>query len=125
MTIYEKIKYRRKELGLTADQVADALGVSRATVYRYECSDIEKLPVNILEPLSKVLRCSPSYLMGWNDTAPTATHSLTPDKEELLANYDKLNDEGKREARKHVKLLGNSPEYTEDAEDMGNGNITA
>ena len=30
MTIYERIKKRRKELGLTADQVADSLGISRA-----------------------------------------------------------------------------------------------
>lgn len=67
MTIYERIKARRKELGLTADIVAEALGVSRATVYRYESSDIEKLPTTILESLSKVLRCSPGYLMGWED----------------------------------------------------------
>lgn len=125
MTIYERIKNRRKELGLTADQVANSLGISRATVYRYESSDIEKIPFDIIKPLSEVLHCSPAYIMGWESPAPAVTPALTPDKEELLANYDKLNDEGKREARKHVKLLGNSPEYTEDAEDTGNGNITA
>lgn len=65
----------------------------------------------------------PSAVRFFLSTA--ATPALSPDKEELLANYDKLNDEGKREARKHVKLLGNSPEYTEDAEDTGNGDITA
>lgn len=78
MTIYERIKARRKELGLTADVVADALGVSRATVYRYESSDIEKLPTTILESLSKVLHCSPAYLMGWEDndfTYPDASTS--------------------------------------------------
>lgn len=68
MTIYERIKARRKELELSADTVAEALGVSRATVYRYESQDIEKLPTTVLESLSKVLRCSPGYLMGWEDT---------------------------------------------------------
>lgn len=67
MEVYERIKNRRKELGLTADNVADALGVSRATIYRYESADIEKLPTTILEPLSKILHCSPAYLMGWNE----------------------------------------------------------
>lgn len=68
MTIYERIKSRRKELGLSADDVASALGVSRATVYRYESSYIEKLPTSALEPLAKVLKCSPGYLMGWDET---------------------------------------------------------
>ena len=67
MTIYERIKERRKNLGLSADDVANALGISRATVYRYESSYIEKLPTSVLEPLAKVLKCSPSYLMGWSD----------------------------------------------------------
>lgn len=69
MEVYERIKKRRKELGLSADNVADALGVSRATIYRYESADIEKLPTTILEPLSKILHCSPAYLMGWSETA--------------------------------------------------------
>ena len=125
MTIYERIKNRRKELGLTADQVANSLGISRATVYRYESSDIEKIPFDIIKPLSEVLHCSPAYIMGWESPAPAAAPALSPDKEELLANYDKLNDEGKQDVRKYVKLLGNSPEYTEDAEDTGNGDITA
>lgn len=96
MTIYDRIKNRRKELGLTADYVANALGVSRATVYRYESSDIEKVPVTALEPLSKVLLCSPAYLMGWiDDATPAAAPSLSPDRMDLLDKYDSLNDEGK------------------------------
>lgn len=65
MTIYERIKKRRKELNLSASDVAEALGVSRATIYRYESSYIEKLPTSTLEPLAKVLKCTPGYLIGW------------------------------------------------------------
>lgn len=67
ITVYERIKNRRKELGLTADQVAEALNVSRATVYRYESSDIEKLPTTIIEPLCKILKTTPAYIMGWEE----------------------------------------------------------
>ena len=70
MEVYERIKARRKDLGLSADDVAEALGVSRATVYRYESAEIEKLPTQIIAPLSQVLRCSPAWLMGWKDEAP-------------------------------------------------------
>jgi len=73
MEVYEIIKQRRKELGLTADQVAAALGVSRATIYRYESKDIEKVPITVMVPLAKVLHCSPGYLMGWEDIKEDAT----------------------------------------------------
>lgn len=81
MEIYERIKARRKELNLTADQVADALGVSRATIYRYESAEIKKLPTEVLEPLSKILRCSPAYIMGWiANPLPESDHSRRIDK---------------------------------------------
>lgn len=67
MEIGERIKMRRKELGLSADQVAESIGVSRANYYRYESADIEKLPSNVLIPLAKVLHCTPQYLIGWED----------------------------------------------------------
>ena len=67
MTIGERIKYRRKELGLTVDEVAERLGKNRATIYRYESNDIEKLPTPILEPLATVLNTTPAYLMGWTE----------------------------------------------------------
>ena len=75
MKIGERIKNRRKELGLSADELAELLGKNRATVYRYESSEIENMPTTILEPLAKALRTTPAYLMGWEDpgekSAPT------------------------------------------------------
>ena len=66
MTIGERIRQRRLDLGLSADDVAAALGKNRATVYRYESNDIEKLPTTVLEPLAEVLKTTPAYLMGWD-----------------------------------------------------------
>lgn len=65
MNIYEKIKTRREELGLTLEDVARALGVNRSTILRYESEQIKKMPIDMIEPLAKVLECSPEYLMGW------------------------------------------------------------
>ena len=68
MTTGERMKERRKELGFSAEYVAEKLGVSPATIYRYERGDIEKMPGNILEPISKILRTTPAYLMGWEES---------------------------------------------------------
>jgi len=108
LEVYEKIKARRKELGLSADEVAVALGVSRATVYRYESAEIEKLPTTILEPLSKILHCSPSYLMGWDDYYSDEITELAHEmpKDELLMDlyfyWKQLSDIGKK------KLIDNA-----------------
>jgi transcriptional regulator with XRE-family HTH domain len=36
MTLGERIKYRREKLGLTQMQLAEAAGLSRCLIYRYE-----------------------------------------------------------------------------------------
>lgn len=80
MTVYERIKQRRKALGLTAEDVASALNVSRATIYRYESAEIEKVPITALVPLSKVLQTTPMALMGWDEEAPQPEISLEAQK---------------------------------------------
>lgn len=72
MSIGDRIKQRRLEIGLTVDQVAEKIGKNRATVYRYESSEIEKFPIDTLVPLADALRTTPAYLMGWED-APEAS----------------------------------------------------
>ena len=61
------MKDRRKALGLSAEKVAEMLGVSPATIYRYENGDIEKVPGDRLGPIANALRTTPAYLMGWED----------------------------------------------------------
>lgn len=85
MTIGERIKQRRKELGLSVDELADKLGKNRATIYRYESNEIEKLPTTVLDPLADVLGVSPGFLMGWEDE-PTIKDPL----DILMEKYDNI-----------------------------------
>ena len=71
--IGQRIKERRKELDMTADELGRRIGKNRATVYRYENGDIENLPIDVLKPIAKALDIAPQYLMGWNiDTEATS-----------------------------------------------------
>lgn len=110
MNIGTRIKERRKELGLSVDDVASKLNKNRATVYRYESNDIENLPLNILEPLAKVLNTTPAYLMGWKKENSTnieinSKNTLSKEETTLLESFNKLNDLGKSEANKRVAEL--------------------
>lgn len=61
------IKNRRKELGLTMKEVAKAVGVSEATVSRWESGDIGDMKRSRIAALAKVLKISPNIIMGWKD----------------------------------------------------------
>lgn len=76
MTVGEKIKALRKEKGISADKLAELIGKDRATIYRYESRDIEKLPTNVIEPLAKALGTTPAFLMGWEAAAPPAQGNI-------------------------------------------------
>ena len=72
MDVGERIKNRRKQLGLSAEQIAAELGVSPATVYRYESNEIMNMRIDKLEPIAKALHTSPAYLMGWSEETSSA-----------------------------------------------------
>lgn len=67
LTIGERIKNRRIELGMSADDLAKKIGKNRATVYRYEGNDIENFPISVISTLAVALHTSPAYLMGWTE----------------------------------------------------------
>lgn len=95
LTLGDIIKERRKSLELSADDVAKALGVSRATIYRYENAEIKKIPTSMLEPLATVLKCSPSYLIGWDSPENDMDVSLSDEEKELILKYRKISSEDK------------------------------
>lgn len=69
MTTGERIKKRRLEINMTADVLAEMIGVSRSTVFRYEKGAIEKIPYLKLMDIAKALRTTWGDLMGLDDNA--------------------------------------------------------
>lgn len=65
------LKQRRKELGLTLLQIADAVGVTEATVQRWESGNIKTVRYEKIAKLSEVLKVSPAALMGWEEPLPS------------------------------------------------------
>ncbi len=107
MEISERIKKRRKELGISPEAIADALNVSRATIYRYESNEIKKLPISTIEPLAKILKTTPAYLMGWECDF---TH-LSFDEKFIVDLFNSLNPEGQTKLTDYAKDLIFSGRY--------------
>lgn len=64
MKLGERLKQKRKEKGISAEKMAKQLGISVSTIYRYENSSIEKIPVHIFEEMCKILNTTTMEMMG-------------------------------------------------------------
>lgn len=64
MLLGERLKKRRKEKKMSADFLAKELGISVSTIYRYEDSSIEKIPVSTFGRLCELLDTTPAEMMG-------------------------------------------------------------
>jgi repressor LexA len=62
-----RIQMRRKQLGLTLDDISAAIDVAKSTVQRYEKGTIQKLKMPVLESIANALRVNPSWLACKSD----------------------------------------------------------
>lgn len=70
MNIGKNIKSRRIDLGLTLEEVAKIVGVSRQTIQRYESGVIASIPSDRIEKLAQALNTTPAFVMFGNRVAP-------------------------------------------------------
>ena len=93
MTIGERIKQKRLEQGLSLDQLADKMGYkSKTSVFRAE-QGMTDLPLSKVKEFAKVLKTTPSYLMGWEDEEGNLDTESLPQKEKL--NYEEFMEQSK------------------------------
>ena len=72
MTIGERIRDRRIELGMTQDELAKKTGYkSRSSINKLESARV--LPSRKIEKMAEALDCRPAYLMGWTDSPMDGT----------------------------------------------------
>ena len=70
---------RRKELGLTQKDIAEAVGVSEATVSRWESGEIANMRRDRISALAKILHCSTDFVMtGQASTETTIPSGFSP-----------------------------------------------
>ena len=85
MKLHERIKERRLAMGMTLMDVANELGVKEATVQRYESGEIKNPKHQTVLELAKIFRCSPAYLMGWDEEVlPESVMQISKKKLPLL-----------------------------------------
>lgn len=63
----ERIKALRLKRGMSQVELADTIGVTKQSLYKYENGIITNIPSDKIEELATALLTTPAYLMGWDD----------------------------------------------------------
>ena len=90
----KELKRLRLKCGLSLDDVAQKLDISKVTLSRYENTDITNIPMGNIEQLAKIYKTTPAHLMGWvgdekqePEIPEVDTSVLTPEE---LAEFNKV-----------------------------------
>ncbi|MGM9661703.1 MAG: XRE family transcriptional regulator [Oscillospiraceae bacterium] len=94
MSLGERIRQRREELGMTRLELAQQLGVSRSAVGNYEIG-ISSPKEEVLLKLFQVLQTEPNYLFQDSFFAPSAP---LPEERRLMERYRSLSRAGRETA---------------------------
>ena len=97
MKMGDKIKEKRKEAGLTQEELGEKLGVQKSAVAKWENGRVENIKRSVMLSMSKALGVDPAY---WFDDGSEAEEGdeddFTEEQIELLARYDSLPDDKKQ-----------------------------
>ena len=67
ISMAERIKERRIIMGYTQEKLAKKLNLQKSAIAKYENGRVKNIKCSIIEEMAKILDCSPSYLMGWDE----------------------------------------------------------
>lgn len=114
MTKGERIRIRREEIGLSQTELADLIGVSRQTMYKYETDIVTNIPYDKIENLALALKVSEAYFFGWDekkmDLSERSAHLVMqrasdPRLTEALEKYFELPEEAKQNVLDYIQFV--------------------
>lgn len=102
MTIGERIKFRREELGMSQDELAKKLGYkSRSSINKIELNHYD-LKQNKIKDIADALETTPSYVMGWDEEIEQSKEN---EKFIDIINNLELTEEQKLEVIKYARAI--------------------
>lgn len=63
----QRIEQRRKQLGLTLDDIAKEIGVAKSTIQRYEKGTIGTIKLPVIEAIARIMDVDPAWICGKTD----------------------------------------------------------
>lgn len=89
MELYQRIRKRREELGLSQEELAQKMGYkSRSSINKIEMGEND-IPQSKIVQFARALNTTPAYLMGWEDN-PDQKETASPETGERDINDEDI-----------------------------------
>lgn len=87
MTNGERIKNYREQKGISQTDLAEMVGTTKQTIFKYENDIITNIPSDKVEKIAAALGVSPADILGWEKKSTVI--ALTPEETDLIKAYRK------------------------------------
>lgn len=119
MTVGEKIKKYRLELGMTQEQLGRELGVGKAAVQKYESNQVQNLKSSHIKKLCVLFNRRPwDFIFDEesNDTeslenVPITCEKIRNESLQLLEILASLNETGRNKVKEYINDISKIDEY--------------
>ena len=91
----ERIKLLIEQSGQSYQELEKTTGIKKSSLQRYASGVTTKIPLDVIEKLSKAFNVSQEYLMGWSEkkNAPPDGDTLTEGEKLWLKLYHTVSDD--------------------------------
>ena len=87
MTVGDRIKQLRTSVNMPQNELADKVGITKQSLYKYEKNIITNIPSDKIQLIAEVLETSPAYLMGWEDKESEEAGIFSKWEQKIIAAY--------------------------------------
>jgi len=106
MSLGEKVKTLREKKGMRQKDVADASGITQATISRIESGQVNQLKSWAIKRLAVALGVTVDYLVERTDKlSPDDVLRSDPEAQYIFRGYEKLGPTGRQQLREFVRFL--------------------
>ena len=78
----ERIKLLIEQSGQSYQELEKITGIKKSSLQRYASGVTTKIPLDVIEKLSKAFSVSQEYIMGWSDSMKTTSSPTEPELNE-------------------------------------------
>lgn len=80
----ERIKALVDSSGLSYQELEKLTGIKKSSLQRYASGVTTKIPLDVIEKLSKAFHVSQEYLMGWDEKESSPSEPVLTEGEKLM-----------------------------------------
>lgn len=94
----ERIKALIEESGLSYQELEKTTGIKKSSLQRYASGVTTKIPLDVIEKLSKAFNVSQEYLMGWDKKENSPSEPELTEGEKAMLELFRLIPEDRQQA---------------------------